>query len=337
MKHIVFLFILFTGYSCVAQDASPQLDIAMTFMRQGDYANAILVLKNAHEETPADLSIAKNLALCYYYQNDNKKGLQTIKPFLESANSDDQCFQIAANMHLALDQPKDAEKLIKTGLKKFPNSGGLYNELGEMQWKKHDVNAIKQWEAGIQHDPSFPKNYYNAARYYYFTPDKIWCLLYGEIFVNMEPHSQQSAEIKELLSESYKKLFTDILPGDKTENGFSRSFLHTMESQVPLASGGITTESLIMIRTRFLLDWNNGFAAAYPFHLFEYMTKMLQEGIFDAYNQWLFESSHNLPAYQNWINTHPSEFAAFDRIQKNNMFKMPAGEYYHITDAKIKN
>lgn len=336
MKHIVFLFILFVSISCVAQEASPQLDIAMTFMRQGDYANAVLVLKNAHAENPSDLSIAKNLALCYYYQNDYKKGLQTINPFLESINSDDQCFQIAVNMHLALDQRNDAEKIIKSGLKKFPNSGGLYNDLGEMQWKMHDANAIKQWESGIQHDPSFPKNYFNAARYYYLTPNKVWCLLYGEIFVNMEPHSQQSAEIKELLAESYKKLFTDILPDDKTVNGFSKSFLQTMQSQSSIASAGITTESLIMIRTRFLLDWNNRFAITYPFHLFEYMTKMLQEGIFEAYNQWLFESSHNLPAYQNWINTHPSEFAAFDRIQKNNMFRMPVGEYYHITELKAK-
>ena len=336
MKRILYLLFLLAGMQCYAQEASPQLDIAMTFMRQGDYANAILVLKNAHSENPSNLSIAKNLSLCYYYQGENKQGLQVIKPILESANADDQSYQIAANMYLAIGQRKEAEKLMKTGLKKFPNSGGLYNDLGELQWKQQDANAIKLWEAGIQHDPSSPKNYYNAARYYYLTPDRIWCLLYGEIFVNLVPNGQQSAEIKELLIESYKKLYTNIHPEESSENGFAKTFLQVMESLSSIAAGGITTESLIMIRTRFLLDWNNKFKETYPFHLFKYQTKLLQEGIFEAYNQWLFESSQNLPSYQNWINTHPSEFAAFDRVLKNNIFRMPAGEYYHVTETKAK-
>lgn len=337
MRYVIFFIFLFSCILVDAQDVSPQLDIAMTFMRQGDYANAVLVLKRAHEADFANSSIAMNLALCYYYQNEYKKGLALINPYLEKDSTEEQFFQIGANMYQGADQVKEAEKLLKQGLKKFPNSGSLYNDLGELQWKLKDNNAIKQWELGIRFDPDFPKNYYNAARYYYLTPDKVWCLLYGEVFVNMIPNSAPSSEIKELLTESYKKLFMDFhLEEEKIDNPFSRSFLLTMQSQSAIASEGITTESLTMIRTRFLLDWNNKFAAIYPFHLFEFQTKLLQEGIFDAYNQWLFESSRNLPSYQNWINTHPTEFAAFDRLQKSNMFRMPVGEYYHTEEIKVK-
>ena len=337
MKHIVLIIFLFIGIATSAQEVSPQLDIAMTFMRQGDYANAVLVLKRAHEEDPGNVSLAKNLALCYYYQNEYKKGLEIIKPFFEKDNADDQCYQIAANMYLELNQNKEAEKLLKKGLKKFPDSGTLYNDLGELQSKLKDADAIKQWELGIEHDPAFPKNYYNAARYYYLSSDKVWCLLYGEIFVNIEPNSVKSAEIKALLTESYKKLFTNLhLENEKKVNSFSGAFLQTMQSQSAIAAEGITTESLTMIRTRFLLDWNNRFAVTYPYHLFEFQTRLLQEGIFDTYNEWLFESNRSLPAYQNWINTHSTEFAAFDRLQKSIVFRMPYGEYYHSVGVKSK-
>ena len=56
---------------------------------------------------------------------------------------------------------------------------------------------------------AYSKNYYNACKYYYFTTDKVWSILYGEIFVNMEPLSTHSPEIKNILLESYKKLFAD--------------------------------------------------------------------------------------------------------------------------------
>ena len=35
-------------------------------------------------------------------------------------------------------------------------------------------------------DPSFGSNYYNACKYYYYNKSKVWCLIYGEIFVNIE-------------------------------------------------------------------------------------------------------------------------------------------------------
>jgi hypothetical protein len=55
----------------------------------------------------------------------------------------------------------------------------------------------------------------------------------------------------------------------------------------------------------------------------------LQEGLFDAYNQWIFGSVQNLAGFQNWITTHSTEYGAFNSFQKNKPFKIPAGQYYH--------
>ena len=100
--------------------------------------------------------------------------------------------------------------MYKKALKKFPKSGALYSEYGELLWSSKNYSAIDQWEKGIQVDPAYGGNYYNAALYYFFTKDKVWSLIYGEIFVNMESRSERGMAMKKLLLQGYKeKLFAD--------------------------------------------------------------------------------------------------------------------------------
>lgn len=330
MKRLLIILLGITALvPAKAQDAAALHETGKTFMRQGDFPNAILVLNRATQKDPTNLAIAKDLAFSYSYQNDNVKALEVIKPLLDREDCDDQCFQIAGNIYKGLDNPKDCEKIYRKGLKKFPESGPLYNELGELLWAQKDYSAIKQWEKGIETDPDYPLNYYNACKYYYFSTDKVWSILYGEVFVNMEPMGNRTPEIKNILLESYKKLFaeTDINKQAK-KNAFATAFLQSLSNQSSVVSYGINPESLTMLRARFILDWFNESAAKYPFKLFEQQRQLLQEGMFDAYNQWLFGAAQNLPAYQNWLNAHAAEAGQFSRFQKGRIFKVPKGQYY---------
>jgi tetratricopeptide (TPR) repeat protein len=332
MKQILVFFSMFLlVIGSNAQTAAELHETARTFMRQGDYANAILVLNRAVKLEPKNIEMAKDLGLNYYFSKDLNKALETYKPILEREDADDQCFQIAGDIYLAMEDTKECEKVYKKGLKKFPESGALYNEYGELLWAQKDYSAIKQWEKGIETDPGFSKNYYNACKYYYFTTDKVWSILYGEIFLNIEPYSTSSAEVKNLLLEGYKKLFADA---DLEKNGagqsaFVQAFLQSMNKQSALASSGINAESLTMIRTRFILDWYNDAGNKFPYKLFELQRQLLQEGMFEAYNQWIFMAAQNLPAYQNWITVNAAAYGELNRFQKGRIFKIPAGQYYH--------
>jgi hypothetical protein len=181
--------------------------------------------------------------------------------------------------------------------------------------------------------PSYSGNYYNAAKYYYFTRDKAWSLIYGEMFVNMESYSRRTVEIKDLLVEGYKKLFTDadIMKNQDTKNDFAVAFLTAMGKQAETAQKGITAETLTMIRTRFILDWFEKTAAKFPFKLFDYQRQLLKEGNFNAYNQWLFGSAQNLAAFETWTNTHSAEYKQFTTAQGNRLFKSGTGQYYQTT------
>lgn len=333
MKKIYLISCLLFAAFCVrAQEDAKQLyETGKNFMKQGDFPNASLVLARAQRLDPQNLAIAKDLALSYYFQRDNNRAMDAIKDILDRDDVDDQCFQIAGNIYKALDKPKECEKLYRKGIRKFPESGALYNELGELLQAENDFGSIKQWEKGIEADPLYSKNYYNAAKFYFLTMDKVWSIIYSEIFINMEPNGSKTPEIKAMLLESYKKLFADVdlEQANKDRNGFVKAYLQSMNKQSSLASQGLNAESLTMIRTRFILDWAGNGSYKYPYQLFDFHKQLLQEGMFDAYNQWLFGPVQNLPAFQNWTNTHNTEYSAFSNFQKSRVFKIPKGQYYH--------
>lgn len=325
------LAIIIASFSTVfAQDAKTLQETARNFAKDGDFSNAVLVLNKAHDLEPNNLSISKDLALVYYKKQDYPKMQTVVKALLERPDADVDVYQLGGMLYKATSDSKECDRVYKKGLKAFPDSGPLLSDYGELLWVKQDYSAIKQWEHGIQVDPSYTGNYYNAAKYYYFTRDKAWSLIYGEMFVNMESYSSRTPEIKSLLVEGYKKLYTDadVMKNQDTKNEFVVAFLTALSKQADLAKKGITPETLTMIRTRFILDWFEKDAAKFPFKLFDYQRQLLKEGSYNAYNQWLFGSVQNTAAFEAWTGTHNSEYKQFTTAQGNRMFKSGTGQYY---------
>jgi len=314
-----------------AQDVKQLHDNARDFMHKGDYPNAILILNRALAKSPDNLEVAKDLGLNYYYSKDYNKCIEVLKRLFDRHDVDDQVFQIAGDAYWALEDAKGAEETYRKGIRKLPRSGALYNEVGKVLWSKGDFSAIKEWEKGIENDPGFAGNYYNASKYYYLSTDKVWSLLYGEIFINIDPKSLYTPEIKNILFEGYKKLFIDanLEKNNKDKSAFTIAYLKTMNKQSMLLATGINTQTLITIRTRFILEWDATYAKQFPFKLFQLHKQYIQEGLFDAYNYWVFANEQNMPAYKTWIDTHAKEQAALNRFLQDRMFKVPAGQYYH--------
>ncbi|MBL7701645.1 MAG: hypothetical protein JNM14_05315 [Ferruginibacter sp.] len=328
---LLFVFVVTGCIHCFAQDVKQLHDNAREFMHKGDYPNAILILNRALAKSPDNLEVNKDLGLNYYYYKDYKKCIEVLKKLFDRYDVDDQVFQIAGDAYWAMEDAKGAEETYRRGIRKLPRSGPLYNELGKVLWTKNDFTAIKEWEKGIETDPGFAGNYYNASKYYYFTLDKVWSLIYGEIFINIDPKSAYAPEIKNILFEGYKKLFTevDIEKNNKDKSPFALAYLKTMNKQTALLSAGINMQTLSIIRTRFILEWDAEFAKKFPFKLFQIHKQYIQEGIFEAYNQWVFASEQNMAAYQKWNTDHPKEYAALNRFLQDRIFKVPAGQYYH--------
>lgn len=335
MKKISLLFIAgFLSMGLMAQDDPKKMhETARAFMQSGDYDNAIIVLTRALQLDKNSLDMQKDLVMSYYLKRDYAKALDGVEEMVDRSDADVHTFQIAGNVYKALEEVKECEKMYKKALKKFPKSGPLYSEYGELLWARKDFNAITQWEKGIDVDPNYSGNYYNAAVYYFYAKDKVWSLLYGEIFVNMESMSERGAAMKEQLLNMYKeKLFAEadlMKDEEKNKNEFAKAFLQTMNKQSSLAAKGINTEVLTMIRTRFILDWYSNVGGRFPYRLFEYHQQLIKEGMFNAYNQWLFGATENLAAYETWTKNHAEEYNNFNNFLKSRIFRMPGNQHYN--------
>jgi tetratricopeptide (TPR) repeat protein len=335
MKKLLFLIaIILAGFSCFSQRADSLHRAAKQFMRDGDYPNAIIVLGNALKKDPDNLELQKDLTFAYYLQRNYSESVEWGRKLINRKDADEQCYQILGMAYKAIDEKKQADKMYKQGIKKFPGSGELYNEYGEMLWVNKDAEAIRFWEKGIEVDPNYSSNYYNAARYYYFTYDKVWTLIYGEIFINLESYSKRTPEIKSLLVDGYKKLFTDIKSKYQSKNPFATAYLNVMTNQAQSVNLGVTTESLNILRSKFILEWFEKYGDKYPFRLFEYQRQLLKDGLFDAYNEWAFGANLGLASFQSWTTQHADDYNRFINFQKGRVFKVPPGQNYHNLSTK---
>jgi Tfp pilus assembly protein PilF len=315
------------------QDIAQLRQTAQTFQRQGDYANALLVLNRALQQDAKNIDVLTDIAYLQYLQRDFASAQETVKPLVDRDDAAVRTFQVAGNVFRALESVRECEKAYRKGLKKFPSSGALHSELGELLWaKKEAEEAIATWEDGIRLDPSFSGNYYHASKFYFAVADKVWSIVYGEIFLNLESYSTRTTEIKLLLLESYKKYFTNSevfkAYNARNKSAFEEAFLTVMDKQAPLAASGITTSSLLSIRTRFLLDWFASSASRFPHRLFDQQQYLAREGMFEAYHQWLFGAVSDIVEYQHWTQTHPEAVGQFNQYQRQRVFRMPAGQYY---------
>lgn len=304
------------------------------FMQSGDFKNAILVLKKALDTDKNNLDLQKELVFAYYYSKDYAKAKDILKPILSNPAADMQFYQLAGSVYKLSESQKEIEKFYKNALKKFPTAGPLYNEYGEYleQLQKSD-DAIKIWEKGLQMAPSYSGNYYNASMYYFKKPDdKIWAILYGEIYANMESMNPKSDIAKKMVLDAYKqKLFvTNDLNKDAAinKNPFAKAVLETFAKQAIISTEGLTPETLAMIRTRFILDWFTNYGEKFPFKLFEFHQQTMKEGLFDAYNQWMFGPVADRAAFENWASTHEEEYTNFTNFHRSRIFKMPTGQTY---------
>lgn len=321
MKFIfsIFLF-LFTSYLTIAQ---PQLDLQATakkLIQEGDYENATLVLNKILSQEPNNISVQKDYALVFYYKKDYKKSIDICKKILKDTTADSQAYQLLAMNDKAIGLTKDLEKICKDAIIKFPDNGFFYNEIGEYFYLQNNLDsAIVYWQKGIKQSPNFPGNYYNASMFFSRNARPFIAIIYGETFINLECYTTRTAEVKELIINAYKNILQEqgmqVIP----KSNFEKKFIETLGNN----NEAVTASSLTAIRTKFILQWffekNN---LQFPCNILQHQQYLVQEGLFEAYNQWLFGLVINPIQYKVWADTHKKEADAFKQFQQSRFFKI---------------
>lgn len=302
---------------------------ALQSLQQKDYANSIMLLNQAIRQAPDNVSLRRDLAYTYYLSGKAEEARKIIEPVLQSEFADEQTFQIAGAIENVSGKFGKAKRVLKDGIRKFPHSGLLYSSLGNLySMEKSDKSALEVWMNGIQADPGYGANYYGAARMFNSKGNYVWALIYGEIFLNLDQDPFKGSQIKKMMLSAYQAILSEgsssDLPAFRGDNqqqkrgtSFEECFKRVLQDNALAIRSGFDTETITMLRTRFLMEWQVRYARRFPFTLFTWQQKMLKAGYYDAYNQWLFGAVNNSQAFQLWVKKFSDNYGAFEKWMKN--------------------
>lgn len=339
---------LLTQFSSLSTDAqvswpTPEVENlyreARNYHSNGNLREAIVRYQQAIQIAPDIVLLYRELAHAYYLAQGYDDVINTLDPIIKEGVADAETYKIMAQSLVAKGESKRAKKLMRDAIIKLPNAGPLYHQMGLMYEQDNEtVYALESWLDGIQKDPTYHINYYEAARIYMSTNKIVWAVIYGEIFVNMEQQTKRSYDTRALLIEAYRRIFTSLATGDipkfgagagQAKNSFEEAVYNTYIRLSPVMSDGFTTENLIMLRTRFIMDWTLNYASEYPFTLFTRHDDLIRNGFFDMYNQWLFGKVENQQQYEAWLKFHANAMPQFESWLSRNKLIPQTSDFYN--------
>jgi len=355
------IFILFS-ISAFAQtngDIDKALEIAqkaITLMDEGDIDQSIKLLSKAEKLDPARIDYPYEIAYAYYLKKDYDESIKVSIRILSHQNVIDRVYQLLGNIYDETGNPDKAIETYEAGLNLFPNSGKLHLEAGVVENSRDNYNkAINYWESGIKAEPNYSSNYYWLAKTFSRTDERIWALLYGEIFIDLELGSKRTEEISKLLYENYQKSYVTLSDSTGEFQLTKKGFEITLESKKDLKQvkkkglpfegtfatvysysalgfqDGINLESIYRTRLNFVNNWFKKHHKNYPNKLLDYQKRMMEAGVFEAYCYY-FASQGDLDSFNSWQNRNQDEFNEFADWVQNNHIGLESKDMYSRLD-----
>ena len=340
------------GSSAIAQStkeiALAKARHAIELMDAGKTQESVALLEEAHQLDPSDYNYSYELALAHSMQKDYAKAVSLLEPLLQHPQVSATVYQLLGNCYDYLLDPALAKTTYEKGLAKFPASGVLLVEFGNLELnKKNYQQAINFYEKAIEQDPAYVPSYYRAARLYLISSQNFLGMIYGEMFVNLERRSKRSVEISKLLFDTYKSQITfpdklsyslnfskTVIDASSLKNNQKPKIPFDMiyETDLGLALLGkdtITLHSLKTIRGGFISSYFHlKHNVLYPNVLFDYQQRVAQAGHEEAYNYWLLnQGSPN--EFKQWYQLHEANFKAFNEWFKENPLTLDAKHKFY--------
>ena len=115
MKKFLCSLLLLCGclFGAVAQDVKTLHETAQSYLRDGDYQNAIIVLNRALEIEPKNRELLKDLLFANYLKRDFAKAIEIGKPLVDRDDADLRSFQLLGLVYKQIAEFKECEKMYK--------------------------------------------------------------------------------------------------------------------------------------------------------------------------------------------------------------------------------
>lgn len=343
----LFIFITFLNSSIAQTNAEVALikgKEAIKLMDDNKIVESRKLLEEAEQLDPKRFDYPYELAYTYYLEKNYEEAIKKLEKVADHKEVQPQLFQLLGNSYDLLNKPEKAIEKYNDGLKKFPKSGMLYLEIGNvLSGRKSEDDGIEYYEKGIELDPNFSSNYYWASKYYCKSTEEVWGIMYGEIFINLERNSKRTSEISKLLFDTYKsqikftsasevstsfcqKMSMDINQPNKLP------FCLIYEPILAMSINGVSQidlNTLDIIRTNFVKNYfRNESLKKQPNVLFQYQKTMLENGNLEAYNHWLLLMG-DTENFNSWKQNNLGKWENFTKWFKENKIELNDTNKFH--------
>ncbi len=323
-----------TGAELDAAQAATLYTKGLELMKKENFKAAIETFNDAVDLDSSKASYQYQLGLAYFYNQNFEATIKVVKNILDGRyQPSDRYYQLLGQSYRELRQPLKAYKVFEDGLKVFPKSGAMHTELGKVEYDKKNFNlACQYWENGVMAEPDYPSNYYYLAKAYSQTTEKLWTLIYGEIFCNLEINSSRTYTMSKLIYDTYLDCiiinsekrkyvyFSDVevkLTSKQREDtnfyrtNFELAYQLSAKHMVKKFTTKPNLSTLTAFRQEFVNTWYRaGLPITLPNALFEYQRKLISEEYFECYTYWLM-SRGDLKRFNEWYEVNRKKYNDF--------------------------
>lgn len=313
---------------------------AVEVVDSGNYARALEIYRQLDEKYPHNYLVQYEYMYLRYLMEDYKTVAKVAKDLVESPDADAQAFQLYGNALDILGKPGKARKVYRKGLERFPSSGLLWLELGNLNFLGGKyVDALNDYNSGIEVSPGFASNYYRGAQLYFSSTVPVWGLAYAETAILLAPtDTGRHRELALAMAECFRKNITVKLTPEGENISITLATLHQITKTAGndsiylsfpsvyeacvargvtemAASGEVfvgTIPQLAKLRRAaveaYFTNGRNLFGNS--MYLLEYQKRVIDAGHWDAYNYFLFSVADQADTAA-WLADNEEKFRDF--------------------------
>jgi Flp pilus assembly protein TadD len=311
-------------------DRQAALD-AMKLVDEGRANQAVPIFRGLLGKYPNHPELTYELAAAYLADHQPQSAIDSLTS-VQKAGFGANHFSLLGSALDDLGRSKEAQEVFNSGIAKFPMSGRLYTNAGINAVKGDRLDeAATYFERGIVAEPSWASNYMRAAQLFASSDEKLWALIYGEVFLNLERGSERTERASKMLFD----VWTSAVSAKKDAKGkiavsvaLSKRANQASAGKLPFEAyyelssmpGFATLDNgndkvdlglIFKVRKAFLTSW---FSVELPtdkeFPLFQYQRQVDAAGHFEAYSYWLFGRG-NPDEMRAWLAANRAGFDGF--------------------------
>lgn len=182
--------------------------------REEEAAEVLLTMRKAH---PDNYAVGYELGYALMMKKDYEGAARIFHSLRSHKEADDLTYVMEGNALDYMGRRGDAVRAYREGLGRFPSSGRLMMEMGNIKLSDEQYEVAVEWYVkGVEAEPQLASNYYRAATLLLSSSDAASGLAAGEAFMMLSPSGERSRAMSKALSDAYETLLaadTAVGPG----------------------------------------------------------------------------------------------------------------------------